>query len=68
MGSEDNQHCERAFVVNWTFHDSYKNKAEAESDGATIVKVGLSKGVKIQENKKNKKRPFELYIRTNGDK
>ena len=51
--------------MNWILHDSYKSKAEAQSDGQTIVKIGLSRGVKIQENKKNKKRPFELYIRAN---
>jgi len=54
--------------VNWHLHDTYRTQAEAESDGVTIVKVGLSKGVKIKPNKKNKKRPFELYIRTNVEK
>ena len=54
--------------MNWTLHDTYKTQAEAESDGEIIVKVGLSKGVRIKPNKANKKRPFELYIRTNEEK
>lgn len=54
--------------MNWILHDTYRNKAEAKSDGATIVKVGLSKGVKIIENNKDKKRPFELYIRASVEK
>jgi hypothetical protein len=49
--------------MNWTLHDTYRTHEEAESDGVIIVKVGLSKGVKIKPNKKNKARPFELYIR-----
>ena len=49
--------------MNWTLHDTYKTRQEAELDGNTIVNVGLSKGVKIKTNPKNKKRPFELYIR-----
>jgi hypothetical protein len=54
--------------MSWILHDSYINKAEAQSDADTIVKIGLSKGVKIQENKKNAKRPFELYIRASEKK
>lgn len=54
--------------MNWILHDTYKTEKEARRDGQTIVKVGLSKGVKIQPNKKNKKRPFELYVRTLWEK
>ena len=54
--------------INWILHDTYKTQKEAERDGKTIVKVGLSKGVRIRPNKKNKKRPFELYIRTLWEK
>jgi hypothetical protein len=54
--------------MNWHLHDSYSTEAEAKSDGRIIVKIGLSKGVKIQENKKDKKRPFELYIRSFTEK
>lgn len=49
--------------MNWILHDTYKTEEEAEGIGAAIVEVGLSKGVKIKPNKKNKRRPFELYIR-----
>lgn len=54
--------------MNWLLHDTYKTEKEAKRDGHTIVKVGLSKGVKIKPNKKNKKRPFELYIRASTEK
>jgi hypothetical protein len=49
--------------LNWVLHDTYKTEKAAKRDGQTIIKVGLSKGVKIKPNKRNKKRPFELYIR-----
>ena len=49
--------------MNWLLHDTYKTQKAAERDGQTIVKVGLSRGVKIKSNKKNKKRSFELYVR-----
>ena len=50
--------------MNWLLHDTYKTEKAAKLDGDTIVKVGLSKGVMVKENKKNKQRQFELYIRT----
>lgn len=48
--------------MTWVFHDSYKTQKEAKAHGVTIIKCGLSKGAKVKSNKKNKKRPFELYI------
>jgi hypothetical protein len=58
-------------MTNWTFHDSYKTKEDAQVEGENIVKVGLAKGVKIiKEGKKS--RPFLLYIlplkETKGEK
>lgn len=54
--------------MNWILHDTYKTEKAAKRDGTTIVKVGLSKGVKIKPNKKNKNRPFELYVRAFSEK
>jgi hypothetical protein len=48
--------------MNWILHDNYKTQKEAKAYGTKIINLKLSKGAKIKENKKNKKRPFELYI------
>jgi hypothetical protein len=54
--------------MNWTFHDNYKTEAEARSYGDQIIKLNFSKGAKVVKNNKDKKRPFELYVRPFSEK
>lgn len=47
--------------MSWVFHDSFKTKPQAERAGASIVKLGFAKGVKVTKKGK-KSKPFMMYI------
>lgn len=61
MGKTNCSALQGADIVSWVFHDSYKTKEDAYTEGESIVKLGLAKGVKVVKEGK-KARPFLLYV------
>jgi len=46
----------------WVYHDSFTSSEKAKAYGASIVELGLAKGIKVVKEIKTLKRRYSLYI------